>query len=1495
MKTIEETYQKLDQRDHILLRPGMYIGETTLTKESIYILNENKMEEKLIEYSPGFLKIFDEILSNAIDHSVRDPTANTIKVSISENEISVFNNGKGIPVVLHKEHDVYIPELVFGNLLAGSNYDDTQQRTVAGTNGLGATLANIFSKEFIIETIDAENQKKFIQTFTNNMSSKTPPKITKNSGKSYTKITFTPDYSKFGMKGLNAETMHLLKRRTFDCIATTDKRVKVYFNNIPFPCKGMSDYAKFFSDNAICETVDTWDISIIPSDTFKQISFVNGNLTSNGGKHVDYIVNQITSKLKTLIEKKKKITDLKTSVIKDRLFLILKSVVVNPHFNSQTKETLTTQPKDFGVSITVPDKFINKLFNSSITEDILSIFKQKELSSLSKTDGKKKSKISIPNLEDAIHAGTSKSDDCTLILTEGLSAMTFAMWGRSVHQDGMKKYGVYALKGKCVSWDTKIPMFDGDIKLAKDVIIGDYVIGDDGKKRKVLSFYKNEGEMFEIEQNRGQSYKVNDEHILSLCLPSHKAVYWCNSSNSWTCVYWDKEDNVIKRKQEIVGTPTKCNECGVVIGYKSLSRHYKRRHKDKDYAAYKIAESSDENKNAAFKRMQKFLTKVADNNFIDIPIREYLKLPKWGQRLMKGYRGLCVDWQRKDLLLDPYVLGLWLGDGCSRGYQYCCYAEKDPEILEYLKEWGKTNDAIFTKTGKFVYTISSTDNKGGKGFAPLKKILEKYNLIKNKHIPRDYLVNSKENRLKLLAGIVDTDGYIAEDGTIEIAQSVKLHTRLSDDIIYLARSLGYYVHVKIKNTNYKYVKKGEIAQAYIIKISGDIEEIPAMLGRKNPRNVEKYAVARTTGPINIRKIDNCEYIGIGIDGNNRFLINDFTVTHNCLNVRGASAAQIAGNVEINAIKQILGLKQNEIYKDTAGLRYSKLVILTDADVDGSHIKSLIMSFIHAFWPSLVRLNPSFIQTIKTPIVKATKGKETIEFFTEGDYRKWQQDTSGKGFSIKYFKGLGTSTKNDAKDIFKRIEELRVDYTYKGKECDKSILLAFDKDTKSVCSDARKEWLRNYNKDSYIQLTQKEVSYTDFIHKELIHFSIYDNIRSIPSICDGLKPSQRKILYYMIKKGIDKPIKVGQLSGYVSAETGYHHGETSLQQAIIGLAQDFIGTNNINLLYPDGNFGSRLAPNDAASPRYIFTRLEEITKKIFDKRDMGLLNYLEDDGLAIEPEWFIPIIPMILVNGCSGIGTGFSTSIPQYNPKDIITNLKRLLKKEPIVKMEPWFKNFKGKVSSLGNGNYQTEGTLVNGIITEIPVGTFLSPYKEYLESQPGVSSVKNLTLDENTDIKIHITHEPTANLKLTKKFSTTNMYLFNHLGVITKYDSPEEILKEFYKVRLRYYTLRREYLIKLFKTQLKFLMAKKRFVEEYTSGVLQINRKSVKEINEILSKREFPLKEASFGYLVDMPFSSITIEKIKELGKACETKQKELDFYTSNTPENLWLFDLETL
>jgi DNA topoisomerase II len=357
--------------------------------------------------------------------------------------------------------------------------------------------------------------------------------------------------------------------------------------------------------------------------------------------------------------------------------------------------------------------------------------------------------------------------------------------------------------------------------------------------------------------------------------------------------------------------------------------------------------------------------------------------------------------------------------------------------------------------------------------------------------------------------------------------------------------------------------------------------------------------------------------GLSVVGRDRFGV--FPLRGKLLNVREASAAQITGNAEIQNIKQILGLQHGKVYTDAKSLRYGHLMIMTDQDHDGSHIKGLIMNFLHTFYPSLLKI-PNFLVEFITPIIKATKGRESVSFFTLPEYETWRERVGNqRGWKIKYYKGLGTSTSAEAKEYFARIGSHRKQFEWRGDEDGEALEMAFSK--KKV--EERKEWLRSFVPGTYLDHSADRISYADFVHKELILFSRADLERSIPSVVDGLKPGQRKILYACFKRNLKNDIKVAQLAGYVAEHSAYHHGEQSLAGTILGLAQDFVGSNNINLLVPQGQFGTRLqGGKDAASARYIFTRLAPLTRHLFNEADDALLSYLNEEGQTIEPEWCV---------------------------------------------------------------------------------------------------------------------------------------------------------------------------------------------------------------------------------------------------------------------------------
>lgn len=360
----------------------------------------------------------------------------------------------------------------------------------------------------------------------------------------------------------------------------------------------------------------------------------------------------------------------------------------------------------------------------------------------------------------------------------------------------------------------------------------------------------------------------------------------------------------------------------------------------------------------------------------------------------------------------------------------------------------------------------------------------------------------------------------------------------------------------------------------------------------------------------------------------------------------------------------------------------------------------------------------FLREFVTPIIKAThnRGGEAAVFFTIQDYERWAEGKDLSKYKVKYYKGLGTSTTKEAKEYFGKLAVHTIDFDYIDETDDHAMELAFSKKK----ADDRKTWLENYQAHVGVDHNIKHLRYKDFIDKELIQFSVADCARSIPSLCDGLKPGQRKILFACFKRKLKAEIKVAQLSGYVAEHSAYHHGEVSLQATIVGMAQNFVASNNINLLLPIGQFGTRnQGGKEAASARYIYTKLSPVTRHLFPPSDDAVLEYLVDEGQSIEPNHYLPVIPLCLVNGADGIGTGWSTSVPQHDPRAIIENIHRMMNDEELQPMHPWYKGYTGSI-------VEAEGKhIVTGVydvtdddtleITELPIGRWTRDYKTFLE------------------------------------------------------------------------------------------------------------------------------------------------------------------------------------
>ena len=690
----------------------------------------------------------------------------------------------------------------------------------------------------------------------------------------------------------------------------------------------------------------------------------------------------------------------------------------------------------------------------------------------------------------------------------------------------------------------------------------------------------------------------------------------------------------------------------------------------------------------------------------------------------------------------------------------------------------------------------------------------------------------------------------------------------------------------------------------------------------------------------------------GLSKEDRNFIGVYPMKGKLFNVHGETTKRISENREIAEIKQILGLETGKTYTpaDVATrLRYGKVLFMTDQDLDGAHIQGLGINLFQTEWPSLTKI-PGFIGFMNTPILKARRGTQEVLFYNDGEFDAWKKQFPGAvvpaGWNTKYYKGLGTSTGKEFKEYFEH--KKMVAFVHTGEASNDRLDMAFNKKR----ADDRKEWLSTYSREAYLDTSKPEIPYEEFIDRGLIHFSIYDNERSIPNLMDGLKISLRKILYAAFKKGgLKTEIKVAQFSGYVSEHAAYHHGEASLNAAIVGMAQNFVGSNNINLFEPNGQFGGRLqGGQDSASERYIFTQLNKLTRLIYRQEDDAVLSYIDDDGQMVEPVYYAPAIPMILVNGTKGIGTGFSTDIMPHNPVQIIAYIRAMLKDGDRPVIEPYFKGFKGTIKNIGGGsgavtsNAASAKYLIKGTyeiadrkvrITELPIGTWTDDYKAFLEklmelpvekdkgsaASAATSPVLKEYTDMSTDAVVDITvtfhpaypHTPkdlqaiidadTGTNKLEKLLglfttqSTTNMNLFDPREKLRKYANIYDIIEDYYVERLALYSKRKTAMLAQLGNELRVLTNRARYIQEVLDDKLELRRQTKEAIHTKMTAHGYEHIDGDieYKYLLKMPMDSVTDENVRHLLAERDSKRAQHQQLTDTTIQALWTKDLDEL
>ena len=632
--------------------------------------------------------------------------------------------------------------------------------------------------------------------------------------------------------------------------------------------------------------------------------------------------------------------------------------------------------------------------------------------------------------------------------------------------------------------------------------------------------------------------------------------------------------------------------------------------------------------------------------------------------------------------------------------------------------------------------------------------------------------------------------------------------------------------------------------------------------------------------------------GLAVVGRDRFGV--YPLRGKLLNVRQASASTAAANEEITAIKKILGLRAGTL---TAGdLRYGHVIIMTDADADGSHIAGLVLNFFEASFPSVLRI-PGFIRRFVTPVVKARRGAEEVAFNTVAEYDAWRATGGDKGWTVKYYKGLGTSTAAEARSYFSDLPRhlKTLEFTPDTPE-------ALDKAFSKTRAADRRDWIASSTAGDFLDAASENVAIPDFVDRELVQFSRADLDRSIPSVMDGLKVSQRKVLFAAFRRGLKTDTKVAQFGAYAAEVSAYHHGEVSLTSTIVGMAQDFVGSNNVEYLVPSGQFGTRLAGGkDAASARYIFTRLSDSTRKIFRPEDDDVLVYKTDDGDRVEPEWYAPIVPAVLFNGATGIGTGWSTHVPCYEPRAVVAATVTLVETgsfEGFESLKPWYRGFEGTVTAVSPGVYHTTGVARDARITELPIGVWTDSFKDTLLKR-GIDFKESHT-DRRVRFDLTGGSDAPAGLDgldglLCSTVRETNMHLFSPDGTIVKYMTPADIARDWFPVRENTYAARKSHALAELAALESLATNRARFVTEIIAGDLVVCGRTEMSVAADLGAREFDAHDGGYGYLLGMGISSLTVEKAAKLRAAAAVARARRVELEKSSVRDLWLADLADL
>ena len=1567
-----QKYQKLTDKEHILKKPDTYIGSIENTDHEDYIFNDDKIISKGFQYIPGLYKLFDEGIVNCRDHVIRQAQAissnveNAIPVSNIEikldddGTIHMYNDGNGIDVAQHPEYKMWIPEMIFGHLRTSTNYDEKKkEKIIGGKNGFGFKLVLIWSTWGKVETVDHIRGLKYIQEFKNNLNEIGKPSITKCKTKPYTRVSFKPDYSRLGIDGLTPDMLALFKKRVYDISAVTDKKIRVKYNGEIIPCKNFEQYIDLYIGNKndtkrIYENPnERWEyaICLAPKEEFQHISFVNGVYTSKGGKHVEYIMNQIIRKLCIYIKNKKKV-DVKPNTIKEQLMLFLRCDIENPSFNSQTKDELGTSAIKFGSSCSVSDGFIEKIAKMGVMTAACALTEVKDNKAVKKTDGSKSKSIrGIHKLIDANFAGTVKSNQCTLILCEGDSAKAGIVSGLS--KEDRNIIGVYPMKGKIFNvrgeslkkinenkeiielkqilgletgkkytkesaekylrYNSVLFMTDQDLDGSHIKGLGLNLFQDQwnslstldnflgfmntpilkAKKNGQERLFYNEGE-YKLwkEQNDTKGWNIKYYKGLGTSTGKEFKEYFANKK----IVYFNHEgaisDNIIdmifnkKRSEERKGWLSNYDRNSYVDTNTNIVSHTDFINKEMIHFSIYDCERSIPNLMDGLKTsLRKILYSAFKKNLTtEIKVAQF-----------SGYVSEHSGYHHGEASLNGAIVGMaqnYIGSNNVNlllpNGQFGC-VDPETDILMWDSTIKKAKNVIIGDELVGDDGLCRTVSKTVVGVDDMYKIhngnMSNYTVNRNHILTLQYSSHKsifwKESDKSWKMNYYNTEKKKFGEKTIRTNlinnnsnhgnKSIKTIEEAYNDMVCFGETIQDNAIFDINVQDYlklpNYIKH---------KIKGVLNSTPIEWEEQNI-DIDPYILGL--------------WLGDGMSDCHAFASSDSEIIKSWaiwLDTIGCETVHCENYNEHESctyyIRRRGSGKNSEIYP--IGDVHNSSITCKGCKTSNTNTGACDWSF----------------------------NKKNDNFICDGI-----NINNNYSVNLNPFKELMKNNK-----LFKN-KHIPIQYIINSKENRLKLLAGMIDSDGSIKKQIGGASYRIFQSNNRRQLMESfriiagSLGYRSKIHEHnsMLELSISGyNLKEIP-----IKVSRKKInenyQYESIVKTTRNPylhqIKIEKI------ERGNFCG-WNIDKNERFLLGDFTITHNTRLQ----------GGKDSASERYIFTQINQITRYIYRKEDDPVLEYLEDDGDPVEPRYYVPIIPMILVNGGKGIGTGFSTDILSYNIDTIIEYLQLKLHTltesiDTEINLTPFYKGFEGTCHKLDEkryiikGNYQkiTDKKIK---ITELPIGYWTDDFKQHLEKLMETDKIKkNKTFikdynDMCTDTKIdfeitlndsinesveenNLYNQFEKNMKLYSTLSTNNMHLFNESEKLTKYHNEKEIIDNYFPIRLEYYQKRKNYQVITLEKELQLLSNKAAYITENLKGTIDLRNKKKSSIIDMLMEKEYDAidDDNEYKYLLKMPMDSVSDENVNKIIQEKKNKELELEKLKAMSIESIWLNELDEL